>query len=241
MWKCCGPASRFVYGVPTGRAPGVADRLHGDGARGGEVLVEERRRHLQHLGDVVEAVAQVVLRQQRRGIDLETEQVAHRVRVFAAVQAMQLHVARVRVGAGVERPSIQCTKASSFAVSGRGSPGGGISRPRMRFTTFPRSPRRSRPRRARACRAQRCRPSRSRYGRRRSTDRRRPVPALGRMERRGHDCGPYGQQACAPRSQRHSHVSPRAPGPPASFGLDDSGEVAGRRGISRLSCPGSMR
>ena len=70
----------------------------GDRLRGGEVLVEERRRDLQRAGDVVEAVVRIVTRQQGRRVDLEAQQVAHRVGVFA-VQAVQAHMARCDLAA----------------------------------------------------------------------------------------------------------------------------------------------
>ena len=66
---------------------GVADREARDLRRRRQVLLEQRRRHAQHVRDVVEAVAFVVGRQELGRVDLEAEQVADRVAVLGAVQA----------------------------------------------------------------------------------------------------------------------------------------------------------
>ena len=93
---------------PVGRAGRqrvlVAHGLHDHAARGTNVLVEEGRGDLQRLRVVVEAIARLVARQQGRGVDVDVQQVAHRVGVFLAVEAMQAHVTRVGValGRGVE-------------------------------------------------------------------------------------------------------------------------------------------
>ena len=70
-----------------------ADGQAADLARRREVLLEQRRRDAQHARDVVEAVALVVGRQQLGDVDVEIEQVADRVAVFGAVQAMDRLVA----------------------------------------------------------------------------------------------------------------------------------------------------
>ena len=70
----------------------VAHGQHSDVARRGQILIEKRRRHLQHFGDVVEAVAVVVLRQQRSRVQVQVEQIAHGIGVFAAVEAVQRHL-----------------------------------------------------------------------------------------------------------------------------------------------------
>ncbi len=76
---------------------GVADRERRDFRRGGQVLLEQRRRHAQDVRDVVEAVALVVGRQKLGGVDVEREQLAHRVAVFGAVQTADRGVAGVRM------------------------------------------------------------------------------------------------------------------------------------------------
>ena len=58
---------------------GPAHGLHRHGARRDHVLLDEGRRHLQRRGDVVEAVGDVVGRQQLGGVELDGEQIAHRV------------------------------------------------------------------------------------------------------------------------------------------------------------------
>ena len=96
-WKSCVRGLLRAIGGAGGQRVLVAQRLHDHGARGGDVLVEERRRDLQRGGDVVEAVARFVARQDVGRVDLDAEQVAHGVGVFLAVEAMQAHVARVLV------------------------------------------------------------------------------------------------------------------------------------------------
>jgi hypothetical protein len=71
-------ASRITsLSVPTGQAAHLARRP--------EILLEERRRNAQHAGDVVEAEALVVRRQQARPVDLQVEQVADGVAVLGAI------------------------------------------------------------------------------------------------------------------------------------------------------------
>ena len=65
---------------------GVADGQRADAIGGDEIALEQRRRRAQQIGDVVEAERRVVGRQQRRDVDVEREQVAHRVRVLAAIE-----------------------------------------------------------------------------------------------------------------------------------------------------------
>ena len=111
---------------------GVADGLERDRARRIDVLSDEGRRHLQRVGVVVEIALDVVLRQQRRRVDLEREQVADRVRVLAAVQAAQRDTARRAGSSAAASISLASHAASSSTVSpsGRGPPAGGIRPPR---------------------------------------------------------------------------------------------------------------
>jgi hypothetical protein len=60
-----------------------------DDARSRDVLLEERRRDLENVRDVVEAVALVVLRQKRLDVHVEREQIGDRVRVLGSIQTMQ--------------------------------------------------------------------------------------------------------------------------------------------------------
>ena len=88
---------------------GVADRKARDLGRRGQVLLEQRRRHAENVGDVVEAVAFVVRRQELGRVDLEAEQIADRVAVLGAVQAVDRRAARIRI-------------ARACAVERRGEP-----------------------------------------------------------------------------------------------------------------------
>ncbi len=79
-----------------------ADRQAADLVGRREIALEQRRRQLQHAGDVVEAVARLVGRQQLGDLDVEVEQIANRVAILGAVQTMErLGAARVRIGGGV--------------------------------------------------------------------------------------------------------------------------------------------
>ena len=77
-----------VHDLLDGRAR-ISDRAGRDGARRVEVAVQQRGRHAQHVADVVEPVARVVRRQQSRGVDLEPQEVADRVGVLRAIQAVE--------------------------------------------------------------------------------------------------------------------------------------------------------
>ena len=90
------PARRRVGRAICAVIVGIADGEAADLCGGRDVRLHQRRRHAEHVGDVVEAVARVVARQQRRGVDRQIEQVADGVGVFGAVQAMQRRCARIR-------------------------------------------------------------------------------------------------------------------------------------------------
>ena len=76
----------------------IADGEPADRSRGGQVVLEQRRRHRQDAGDVVEAfLIGFVRRQQGAAIDLEAEQIADGVGVLAAVQAMDGDAAWIRM------------------------------------------------------------------------------------------------------------------------------------------------
>ena len=74
----------------------IADGAPADLHRRRDVAFDQRRRHGQDTGDVVETVGGVVGRQQRLDVDLEREQVADRVRVLAAIEPVQRWRTRVR-------------------------------------------------------------------------------------------------------------------------------------------------
>ena len=72
-------------------------RQPADVARRVHVAFEQGGRHLQHAGDVVEPVALIVGRHQRRGVHVEREEVADGVLILGSVQPVQGHGA-ARVG-----------------------------------------------------------------------------------------------------------------------------------------------
>src|SRR5262245_33281111 len=76
----------------------IAHRKTADFARGRQILLEERGRDLQYVGDVVEAVAFVVGGEQFGDIDVEVEKVANRVTVLGPIETMQRRASRVRFG-----------------------------------------------------------------------------------------------------------------------------------------------
>ena len=71
-----------------GRLCRIADCQTADLSRCRQVLLQQRRRQLQYVGDIVEAVAFVVGGQEVRDIDVQRQQIADRVSVFRAIQAM---------------------------------------------------------------------------------------------------------------------------------------------------------
>ena len=99
-----------------------------DLARCRQIPLEEGRRDRQHRRHVVEAVlVGVVGGQEGRDVDLDLEQVAHRVAVLGPVQAVErLGAAHPRIGGGgpVERRLEEPTRARASPRSGRGPPGG---------------------------------------------------------------------------------------------------------------------
>ena len=118
---------------------GVADRDGADPPRRRQVALHQHRRDAEHVADVVEAVARVVDRQQRRDVDVEVEQVADGVGVFGAVQPAEDRAARIGLGGGgaIElADEKRARSASCVAVSGRGMPCGGIEPVPSFRTTF---------------------------------------------------------------------------------------------------------
>ena len=74
-----------------------AEQRHArDVVRGRQVLLHQHRRQRQHVGDVVEPVAGVVLREVVGGTHLDAEQIANRVVVFVAVETAGGHTTRIR-------------------------------------------------------------------------------------------------------------------------------------------------
>ncbi len=116
-----------------------AQRLHGHSARGDHVLLDERRRHLQRRRDVVEALGDVVCRQDLARVELDGEQIADRVCVFLAVEPMQDDLVRhVRLCWPRDRANLRARRPASRwpRASGCRAPGGGMTRPRSLRTAF---------------------------------------------------------------------------------------------------------
>ena len=106
------------------------DRLHreiADGeaahlARRRHVAIEQRRRRRQYRGDVVEAVAGVVDRQPFAGPHVDREEIANRVAVLGAVQAVHERAAGIRMldRGAIERRFEKCDERSrAFGIGPR--------------------------------------------------------------------------------------------------------------------------
>src|SRR6185436_15291669 len=67
----------------------LADRQPADLSGGVQVRLDERRREAERTGDVVEPVRRIVRRKIRARIDREIEDIADRVGVLGAIQAMK--------------------------------------------------------------------------------------------------------------------------------------------------------
>jgi hypothetical protein len=66
--------------------------------RRGKISFHQRRRHPEYAGHVVESIARIVRRQQRRHIDLHGEQVAYDVLILGAIEPMEEWIpARIRI------------------------------------------------------------------------------------------------------------------------------------------------
>ena len=92
-------------GLAAGRAARASDRDAADLLRGGDVAVQQCRREIADR-HVVEAVAGFIGRQQRRGIDLDREEIADGVLVFGARQPAKRGGAAgiwMRRGGAIER------------------------------------------------------------------------------------------------------------------------------------------
>ena len=82
----------------------IPDRERADLSRRRQIPLLQRRRDIQDIGHVVEAVRRVVGRQQRCRVDVQREQIANRVGVLSAIQPMNDRGAGGTAGgAAVER------------------------------------------------------------------------------------------------------------------------------------------
>ena len=86
-----------MVGVGVRQDAGIANGQRTDFVGGREVTFHQRRRHAQHVRDVIEAGTRIVGRQQRRCVDVERQQVANDVRVFRAIEPMQERTARIGI------------------------------------------------------------------------------------------------------------------------------------------------
>ena len=79
---------------------GIADGETADVGRGGQIFLQQHRRHRQHVADVVKAVSRIVGGEKRCGIDLERNQVANRVGILGTIQPVGRRAAGIGFGFG---------------------------------------------------------------------------------------------------------------------------------------------
>ena len=132
-----GPARKVQ---PAGPRIRPADRLHGDGARGDHVLLDEGRRHLQRRRDVVEALGRCRLpaatRSRRRRPRADR---GPRSRIPCdSADAARPGPVDVRLRWPPRRANPRATRPASRRprASGCSAPGGGMTRPRSLRTAF---------------------------------------------------------------------------------------------------------
>ena len=80
---------------------GDARRQLRDLARDRDIAIHQCRRHAEHVSDIVEAVARIVLRQVARDIHVQRQQVADRIGIFDAIQPPDRRTARVGMRRGI--------------------------------------------------------------------------------------------------------------------------------------------
>ena len=118
-----------VEHLRAGTDVGAADRQRRHLAGGADVLLHQRGRDAEHVGDVVEAVGGIVGRQQRGRVHLEIEQIANRVGVFGAIQPVERRTSGIGLGGrrAIERGR-ELTRRTRRASVGSGcrTPSGGI-------------------------------------------------------------------------------------------------------------------
>ena len=139
MCSSCVRSGRNPDRVAAGRAARAADRQAADLLRRRDVAVEQRRRQIADR-HVVEAVAGLVGRQQRRDVDVEREQIADGVLVFGSGQPPDRGGAagiRMRRGRAIERRLERRDHARRTSRRPAAAlPTGGICRARSFRTTF---------------------------------------------------------------------------------------------------------
>ena len=86
-----------AVGLAARRDARVADRQGADLLGRRQVALLQRRRHAEHVRDIVEAVRRIVGRQHRRDVHVDRQHVADRVGVLRAVQAVQHRTAGIGV------------------------------------------------------------------------------------------------------------------------------------------------
>ena len=89
--------ARHLVGGGGRRRLRIADRERADAVGGAQVAFHQRRREALRVGDVVEAGADLIRRQERADVDVEREQRVHGARVLGAIQALERAMAGIRI------------------------------------------------------------------------------------------------------------------------------------------------
>src|SRR5262249_52077244 len=84
--------------IDIGRRRRCADGKAADLLSSRQVSLDQRRRHLQYTGYIVEAITAIIWRQERAHVHVEVKEITNHVLIFGAVQAMEgLSPARIRM------------------------------------------------------------------------------------------------------------------------------------------------
>ncbi len=112
---------RAIYRQPRHGRP---ERQLADLARGGHVAIQQRRRGGQHLCDVVESQRGIIRRQQRIDVQVQAQQVAHRIAIFGSVQPMDGRAAGIgmRTGRAIELSLEPCRERPEVGRPAAGVP-----------------------------------------------------------------------------------------------------------------------
>ena len=138
-WSSCAEIRRQSRRLRDGWRRRISDRQTADLSRCGQILFQQRRRKLQNVRNIVEAVAFVVGGQEIGDIDVQGQQIPNRIAVFGAIQAMDGRPAGIGFRCSRrDREKFPAMRSNLWtsSLAGRGRPVGGIIPPRSLRITF---------------------------------------------------------------------------------------------------------